>query len=327
MSKKSTLRFFKIAITTFLLTYVFDQADLLSVQGWNNLIATFIHVNHLFLIVSLLIGGLTIFSSSLKWYMLVRSRSLKVSLWRLFGYYLVGKFFSLLLPTGFGGDVIRMRELGKYTSQYTDAMASVFIERFSGMITLIILALTAIFLNLRRFEQPELMVSLGVLLGGLAIIILWLIVDHKILKALRTLAERSQINILFEVLEKVDRFRQSVLAYGEKPVSLWMALLNSLVFYSLAIVNVWVTALAFEDDISLTVMILAVPIILLIMNLPISIGNIGLMEFAYSFIFSLFAVSPTVALSTVLFLRLKEFLFASLGGLWYGVSLSIEEKA
>ncbi|MGB7485305.1 MAG: lysylphosphatidylglycerol synthase domain-containing protein, partial [Phormidesmis sp.] len=82
-------------------------------------------------------------------------------------------------------------------------------------------------------------------------------------------------------------------------------------------VNVWVSASAFDSSISFVSMLVAVPVIMFIMNLPISIGGIGLMESAYSFTLSLFGINPAVAISTALFMRLKTLITAGMGSLAY----------
>lgn len=325
MNKQAVSRFLRIAITTLLLTYVFHQAGLTHAQGWKDLLATLTQVNQRFVFLSIFIGALAIFSSSLKWYMLVRPQGLNVSLWRLCSYYLVGRFFSMVLPTSMGGDVVRMHQLGKYTGQYSNAAASVFIERFSGMITLASLALMMIFLNLHRFQQPWLIVAFGLSVGIASIVIFWLILDQRPLLAIQSWVAKRKIKFLSKGFEKAEKFRQSVLQYKNKPALLWIALMNSVIFYCIAIVNVWVTALVFEDHLSFMAMVSAVPIILLIMNLPVSIGDLGLMEFGYSFTLGLFSISPTVALSTALLFRVKGLIFAGCGGLLYG-ALSSQNK-
>ena len=103
-------------------------------------------------------------------------------------------------------------------------------------------------------------------------------------------------------------------AYRHQPRSLLVAGLNSLLFYALAVINVWVSALAFDSEVSLAAMIAAVPVILLIMNLPVSIGGIGLMEFAYTFTFELIGYSSALGFSTALLMRLKTFIDAGIGG-------------
>ena len=59
---------------------------------------------------------------------------------------------------------------------------------------------------------------------------------------------------------------------------------------------------------------LVTPIIMLIMNIPFSLGNLGLMEFAYTSVFVLFGYNPALGLSVALLMRLKSVFDALLGG-------------
>ena len=313
MQKNSALSFLRIAVTAALLTYVLHQAGLLSIEGWQNLIDRFTQIKLLFIWALVGLGVLLTFSSALKWYMLARSRGLPVSFWRLYAYYLIGMFFNLILPTGMGGDVVRMHQLGRYTERYADAAASVFVERFSGMVTLFVLALLAVVVNLRLFNLPWLTVGISLAVVSAALIC-WSIVDERPFKLAQQLFGK-RVPLFRKLLAKMEKFRQAVLAYPPGP--LWVALINSLIFHFLAVVNAWVSVLAFGSDLSFLNMLVAVPIILFIMNLPVSIGGIGLMEFAYSFTLGLFGATPTLAISAALLIRAKSFLFAGIGGLFY----------
>ena len=311
---RSILRFLRLAGTTALLVYVLGKAGLFRPQGWQNLFEIYSHASFLLLLASVGMTVILDLSSSIKWYMLSRSQGLRVGLWRLFAYYVVGKFFNLVLPSSIGGDVVRMHELGRYTGRYADATASVFVERFSGLATLVVLALIAVVVNLHIFNLPWLTIGLGV--GALAMgAICWLIIDARPFNFMKRFAKR--VPLLEKLLTKVEKFRKAVLAYQHSLGALWWALINSLIFYFLAVVNVWVSVLAFGTPISFASLLVAVPVIMFIMNLPFSIGGIGLMEFAYSFVLGLFGVPPTVAVSTALLMRAKTLLDAGIGSLLY----------
>lgn len=312
---KSTLKFTRIAATAALLTYVLHKAGLFKPQGWQELFAIFTHAHLWFVLASLGAGILANFASAVKWFMLCRSQGISVSLWRLWAYYMVGKFFSLVLPSSIGGDVVRMRELGRYTGRYADATASVFVERFSGLATLVVLALVAVVVNLELFNLPWLTFGLGC--GALAVgAICWLIIDQRPFNWLQKRCG-NRLPLLHNLFTKIGKFQQAVLVYQHDPQALWWALLNSLVFYFIAVVNVWVTVLAFRAELDFISVLVAVPVILFIMNLPFSIGGIGLMEFAYSFTLGLFDVHPSVAISTALLMRAKTLFDAGVGSLLY----------
>ncbi|MEO1622192.1 MAG: lysylphosphatidylglycerol synthase transmembrane domain-containing protein [Cyanobacteria bacterium J06632_3] len=315
MTKKSFLKFVRIAVTTALLVFVIHKADLLTAQGWQNLLDTFSQANLWLVLLSVLLVPLVDFVSSVKWYFLARACGLKVGLWRLYAYYVVGRFFNLILPSSIGGDVIRVNELGRYTGRYADSAAVVFVERFTGLAMLVFLATMAVIVNLQKFNLPWLTAALVIGLVGIAFIC-WIILDERPYNFVKKhLGDR--IKLISVVLNKLGKFRKAVLIYQAKPGALWLAVFNSLVFYALAICNVWVSVLAFDGEVSFWNMIVAVPIIMFIMNIPFSIGGLGITEYAYSFVLGLFGINTAVALATILLMRLKTLLAAGIGGLIY----------
>ena len=62
-------------------------------------------------------------------------------------------------------------------------------------------------------------------------------------------------------------------------------------------------------------MVIAVPFIMLIMNLPVSIGGLGLMEASYTVAFGLLGYSAELGLITALLMRGKALLDALIGGM------------
>ncbi len=320
MKRKSGLHFIRIVVTTALLVYVFHKAGLLTIKGWQDLFATFSQANLGLILLSALLIPLMDFSSSVKWYCLARACNLQVGLWRLYAYYTVGRFFNLVLPSSIGGDVIRINELGRYTGRYADSAAVVFVERFSGLAMLVVLAAIAVVINLQMFNMPWLTAALLVGVVGVAFIC-WIIVDARPFNLInRFFAGRNSSRRLAFIppfLKKIGKFREAVLVYRNKPGALWLATINSLIFYFLAVCNVWVSVLAFDSSVSFISMLVAVPIMMFIMNLPFSIGGIGITEFAYSFTLSLFGINPSVAISVTILMRIKTLLAAGMGGLIY----------
>ncbi|MEO0769171.1 MAG: lysylphosphatidylglycerol synthase transmembrane domain-containing protein [Cyanobacteria bacterium J06649_4] len=315
MNQKTAIRFIRIIVTTSLLLYVLQQANLLSLQGWQELVITFSHTNLWLIVASILLGPFIDFISSIKWYALARDCDMKVSIWRIYAYYMVGQFFNMILPSSIGGDFIRIHQLGKHTSRQADSAAVVFVERFSGLAVLVFLATLAVAINLQQFNSLWLTAALAISLIGIALIC-WIIVDERPYQFVNQQIGR-RIKIVSTILSKLDKFRRAVLVYHEKPAALWLALFNSLIFYALAICNVWVSVLAFDGDVSFMNMLVAVPIIMFIMNIPFSIGGLGITEYAYSFTLGLFGINTTVALATILLMRLKTLLAAGMGGLVY----------
>lgn len=312
---KSALRILQILISVGLVLIVAWQVDLFSAAGRAEFYKVISAATLPALIVAVLVGVLVNISSALKWWMLVRARGMRVGYWRTFSYYLVGQFYNLFLPTSVGGDVVRSIQMGNFTGRKADALASVFIERYTGVLVLLIIAGLAVLSQLSLISEKLVLVSLlafFVILSAIA----WMIFDPRLYRWVKAVVVTG-VPATSGLFTKLDKLLAAVHVYADHKVAILVAVLNSLVFYFLAVVNVYVTALVFSDNISFTDMLIATPIIMLIMNLPISLGNIGLMEFAYSQIFTLMGYSPAVGVSVALLMRAKSFFDAAMGGLLY----------
>ena len=70
-----------------------------------------------------------------RWRALLRGLDLNPPFWLLLKLYLIGGFFSTFLPSGFGGDVVRILELsqGEYGAAAT---GTVIVDRMTGLLSL-----------------------------------------------------------------------------------------------------------------------------------------------------------------------------------------------
>ena len=308
--------FFKVirlAVTILLLLLVIYLAGLFDTEKRQELWVMLKNPDWFWLVICLLVGFLVNLSSSLKWWMLAKSGGLKVSLVRTWAYYLVGAFYNLVLPTSVGGDVVRAFEMGRYTRNHPMALASVFVERYTGVLVLLLLSLVAVFLNLNDFNIPVITFSLLGFSIVLAVIG-WLAFDQRLLLfAKRIFADWH--SLLAKIFAKLEKLHDAVAAYRSNKGALSWALFHSLIFYTLAVLNVFTTAKVFDLNIDLNTVIVATPVIMLLMNIPLSIGNHGIMEFAFTITFDLLGLGAILGLSTALLLRLKSVIDGAIGAI------------
>jgi glycosyltransferase 2 family protein len=90
--------------------------------------------------VAVLLQFLGVAISALKWGMLLRARGQGQPYPWLLGAYLAGQFANNFLPTTVGGDALRVAQLGRRIGSYSQASASVFLERLTGFVALAVLA-------------------------------------------------------------------------------------------------------------------------------------------------------------------------------------------
>uniref|UniRef100_UPI004056EEE2 lysylphosphatidylglycerol synthase transmembrane domain-containing protein n=1 Tax=Candidatus Electronema sp. TaxID=2698783 RepID=UPI004056EEE2 len=322
-NRKRLLFLLKFTVSLLLLLYVIWTAGLHSGAGRSSLLDTLRHVDWLYFSLSLLCGVLMTVISSWKWQVLLRCKGIQISLSRLTAIYFIGRFFNLFLPTSMGGDVVRIWELSRHAGEKYEAAASVLVERLSGMVMLALLSAAAVLLELRHHNLPALNASL-LFIAAVTLLAFWLIIDRRLLPLFSKLLAPRWAGAE-KLLAQLSRMQQAVFSYKDSPAGLLLVFAISFLFYFSAVVNVWVSALAFSAEVSFSAMLLAVPALMLIMNLPVSIGGIGLMEAAYALIFPLFGFSPALALSTALLMRLKTILYGIAGGFVHLARLRAEE--
>lgn len=317
-ARRVVLRVLRIVVMLLLITYVLYRARLTTREGWVDLQAT-LSGSHLgFLALSFLFTPVLHFQSTIKWYGLTRARQMNVSLGRLFYFFVVGRFYNLVLPSNIGGDLIRVHMLGTATGRYADAGATVFVERLTGLITLVVYAFCALTVATVELRAPW--VFWAVVATLLVVVaICWPILDPRPARLAKRLLE-GRAAIVDRVMAKVMVLRKSIAAFRGMPGALAGAFVNSVIFYMLAVINTWLSVRVFDAGTPLSRMFIAVPILMFFMNIPVSVGNFGVMEFAYTFVLGAFGVSPQVAVSTVLLMRLKSILAAAGGAIAHAVA-------
>src|SRR5260370_27638433 len=81
--------------------------------------------------------------SALRWQMLARPLGFDRPLWQYTGFYFIGMYFNLLLPTSVGGDVVRAWYLDRRSGRRLAAFVAVLLDRLSRLLVLLGLAFVA----------------------------------------------------------------------------------------------------------------------------------------------------------------------------------------
>ena len=114
-----------------------------------------------FAVLSLLLSGAMVSISTWKWKVLLGQQGHALSFPHLLRVYFIGYYFSNFLPSNFGGDVVRSLYTGRRIGSQQRAAIAVFLERFTGLILLLVLVV-----NLRVRSIPKLLVmTLGTTIG------------------------------------------------------------------------------------------------------------------------------------------------------------------
>ena len=309
---------------------------------WGGFVAMLGGINMPYFILSLAIIVVMLMTSCLKWQLMLRVQGRRLGFLFLLKNYIIGYFFTVLLPSNVGGDVVRSYYTGKHIGdQYTSA-AAVFMERFSGILYLLLLAIVTPFLQPGLLRFWRIIIPMA---GSVLLLLLFVAfaanerIIHRcnslvlrIADLSRRLNGRLKLNFLNKLLDKAMTFYDKVFEKGmkfyrklrkttayfkNKPVYFIAMVALTVLFYTWTWLNILFAFRTFNVDVGMVKVISVLPIIMLVSMLPITLGSIGLAEGAYVFYFALFAVPSESAFIMGLLIRFKLLLTGSIGFVFY----------
>lgn len=289
----------------YLILYKLDWSEMAAVIGQTSL---------LFLFVSFLLSPIMVLVSAWKWQVLLKAHEVSVPFRRLFALYYVGYMFNHILPTSVGGDVVVSYELAKDTERPYDSVASVLMNRFTGLVILVPASLISVFLNASVFYDYRIASGMGLIVVG-TVVALWCAFDSRPLVVMNKYC--GNIRIVRKAMAKCHKLQEAFQVYRGKIGTIIYALGISVVFFLLIVLNVYIGCLAFSAKPSLVDVLVIVPFLQVVSMLPIALGGIGVREWAYMVAFPQIGMAATVGLSVILLLRVKSILSGIMGGLLY----------
>ncbi|HKI38631.1 MAG TPA: lysylphosphatidylglycerol synthase transmembrane domain-containing protein [Gemmataceae bacterium] len=239
--------------------------------------------------------------SAVRWGLLARPLGFHRPAWQYVGFYFIGMFFGLFLPTSVGGDVVRGWYLDGGSGRRRSALFSVFVDRASGL--LVLMGVAAVALVLCPVEVPV-WVSRGVwgmLAAGLAGLALLPLLARRVHR-----------------FEAVRRSVEAARLYLRRPSLLAGTTALSLAVQAGHVAVVWLIGLALGLSVPAGYYAVVVPVVSLLTLLPVSINGVGVREAGMVTLLGMAGVSPGGALSLA-FLWFLAFTVASLGGLGFSL--------
>jgi len=269
----------------------------------------------LWLLLSVPAGVIPIAISSWKWRILLRAKGKPVPFVRLFNLYFVGLFVNNFFPSTIGGDLFRSYEIGRVVGDQPLAMASVFVERFTGMTALMAIALVAFVSNLSSFQDPRFALALGAGLAVYVAVAVAVILPAPLVWGLR----RFPDGLPGRVIGKLVRVQSAIHDYAGQTRAVVTALALSLLFHLTAMAYIAIAARAFGVALPARTLLVIVPVIMFISSLPITVGGLGLYEWAFFFTFGASGAGSSPGLLVGLLIRANSLLFSLWGGVIYAV--------
>ncbi len=263
-------------------------------------------------VVAFLVCGSAFLTSTLKWHGLLRTLGLALDRWLLLRVYAIGYFASSLLPGTIGGDLVRFGMLSPDRGQRLPLVASILLERGTGVVAMIGMAAAAVAYGRRRFATVPVLVVVVVALVSIAAAIA-VALDRRLVARLAYRARRVRIGGARKLVMVLYRLHRMVRAMPRRAIA--AALVWSVLFYLGTGAFLFCCCRAVGVSVSFVEATSVAVVVCVWMLLPVSLGGLGLRQAGDVYMLGLLGVGSAEALVVSLLRQAIGYAYTILGGL------------
>jgi uncharacterized protein (TIRG00374 family) len=305
-SKKHSWYFFRVAISIFAILIVLNFADIQ--KSLNTIKLARLEL----LLLSIFITFFEQLVIAYKWIILLKVKNFSISIWRLLNINLIASFWGLFLPSSLSIDVLRGYYLTKDDAGKALSASSIIVDRVMGILSLLFVAMVGAVIS-------------GSLLSGISIEF-YIILFSCLIVSLGFIFLKEKTYLLITkfltqknngFFEKISNLYTVVFDYKQFPMTLFFSFLLSVLIQIFRIVAIFYISEAFGLNIDIIYFFILVPITMITVMIPISVGGIGVREGSFIAFFSLVGLSFNDAVLISLTITLKVILFSLVGGILY----------
>ena len=254
-----------------------------------------------------------------KWNMLIRVRGLYISFIRLFLINLIGGFWGLFLPSSVSTDVIRGYYLVKNNSEKSISISSILVDRILSLFALLLFCVVFVLLDGEAVAKYNINIYLPALFI-VSLVFFYFFQKEKTAGFIEKILHKIKIKKLTKFVVKLHT---SVLEYKKYPRTLFISFLINLLVQVTRVMTYYFIAKAYGISVPIVYFFLFIPVIMLVLIFPISVGGLGVREGTFIAFFSLVGmpVSDAVVISfTNTFIDTLNTLFGGVAYLFFNPS-------
>ncbi|NOQ31413.1 MAG: flippase-like domain-containing protein [Helicobacteraceae bacterium] len=224
------------------------------------------NANIFYLFTALIFQFMSTYIAAYRWYLIMDLLVFRESIVFYIKSYFKGSFFNQLLPSSIGGDAIRVLELGQMDYSKKEAFYGIFVDRVVGLVGLLILNIIANFLFYGTFPVWLFQLINIITLSGIAGFIFLMNIKH-----FHFLSKFAPTNLFYRLSKRMAQLYES-------KVLLLKHLSVSVVVHIFSILSIYALSLAVHLDLDLNVFLIAIPPVILLTIVPISLAGWGVRE-------------------------------------------------
>ncbi|MFH1381064.1 MAG: lysylphosphatidylglycerol synthase transmembrane domain-containing protein [Candidatus Omnitrophota bacterium] len=229
-------------------------------------------MNYVFFAFAIVLFMVNVVLLSLRLNLLFGAEGLKISFGRVVQLTYVGYFFNNVMPSAVGGDIVKAYYANKSTNQTAKSFIAVFMDRFIGFFSFILIALFALLWSWGNIDITIKKIVFTFAFFGFIIFLAAL--NASVAKPILKLLSRLH---LWKIGEKLSKVYKAVHEYRNKKGVMLGVVLISLICQVIYFLIVYILSKSLNINLALKMIFLFMPIVSIVSLLP-SLGGLGLRE-------------------------------------------------
>lgn len=249
---------------------------------------------------------------SLRWWLLLRNREIRISLAQVTWINFTSLFFALFLPTAAGGDFARVAYAVRRNVDLKNAVNSTLADRMIGLLTLSVITLLPALYLLGSSESLRGWSTIAIAIGSLSLLAIWQL--PLLMRLVGLLGSMLAGRPAAVFARFADWLSDLVREIADRRV-LWSILALSLLAHVVMIVGYWLVGKSVVEQAGLLHFFLFVPLIVLFTMIPIAINGLGLRELGFAVLFADVGMAEERAVAISLLVFAITLALGAFGGL------------
>lgn len=305
--KKIFTIFLRVGISIVLLAYLFKQTD---EKALFNIVR---NSDKALLVTAFFVFSLNYILCLFRWKMLLEAAKINLSLKRVIISFAGGTFFNLFLPSTIGGDFVRSVDLAIHTKRPREIIATVLLDRLSGYIGLVVVALVATLLGFKLIAEKGVFLSVG-LITLILVLVLVVLFNKTVYSKINKFLHSARVG---GIKESIKNLHHEMHIFRHKQDIILSNLVLSLLVQIISPVSFYIIALSLDVKVNILYFFIFMPIITAITLLPISIGGLGIRDTSTILFFAQAGIGKNTAFAMSLISFSFILICGILGGLIY----------
>ena len=253
-----------------------------------------------------------------RWEAILAARGFRFNTRKLFGYYLIGIFFTSFVPGGgVSGDVARLIYVDREVRDKALVLSTLVYERLVGVFTLLLIGLTAAVMT-RASGRTDSTIYLSEAILALAFIAIATLmsgyVSSRLARLIRATGRRTKT---VKVAEAAARTLEAISELRRDWALLFRTSLISILIRFVWSLGCFVVAWAMGLPIGVFTVFAFISLVDLVRLMPISVGGLGVREWAVVVLFASAGITREQALTFSILAFAPIYLNAIVGGVLY----------